>query len=178
MTHHSCNHFWRPLLTDFFHTKNWQDYFFQFLLVVRIVLCVNKDAWLGVMLRVSVQVSLLLVGLLNMGRTSFLDAGLRLCQARFSSFRSSEIQRVILVMICVRIWAYEYHPRTDSSFGNHNIGYVFSIFRWWNCNFTSMLIKNFHNLNFNNCSNNCSSRNCCKDSGLWLHSRKRLFFSA
>ena len=40
--------------------------------------------------------------------------------------------------------------------------------------FKSVLVKNFHDLNFNDWSNNCSSRNCCNDSGSWVYWRKRV----
>ena len=38
-----------------------------------------------------------------------------------------------------------------------------------------MLSNNVHDLNFNDWSNNCSSKNCCKNSGLWVCSRKCVF---
>ena len=37
------------------------------------------------------------------------------------------------------------------------------------------MVYDFHDLNFNDWSNNCSSRNCCKNSGLWVCSRKYVF---
>ena len=63
------------------------------------------------------------------------------------------------------------HEPTLSS-RNHNIICPFSIIGWWNCNFKSMLVKNFHYRKFNDWYNNSSSRKCCKKSGLWVCSRK------
>ena len=58
------------------------------------------------------------------------------------------------------------------SCGNHNIGCPLSTIVWQNCNFKSILDKNFHDLNFNDwsksCSNKCSSKN-------WRFTRENVF---
>ena len=57
------------------------------------------------------------------------------------------------------------HKSIRSS-GNHNVSCRFMNARRGKCNFKSILVKNFHDLNFNDWSKNSSPRNCCKDSGL------------
>ena len=102
----------------------------------------------------------------NMDRTSLLVASLRLCQARFSSFRFLKFREQLCTWSEFGIGNMNFIHEPTLSSGNHNIRCPFSIFRWWKCNFKSILVKIFYDLNFNDWFNNCSSRNCCKDSGL------------
>ena len=69
------------------------------------------------------------------------------------------------------------HEPTPSS-GNHDMGCALSVSGWRNCNFKSVLVKNFHDVNFNDWSHNCSSWNCCNGSGLSLLEKACMEWSA
>ena len=87
-----------------------------------------------------------------------------------SAFWSSESNSALDLSSALGLWTS--YPRTDSFLRYLYIGCSCWIIWWWNCNFKSTFVKNFHDLNFNDWSNNCSSRNCCKDSGSWVYSGK------
>ena len=87
----------------------------------------------------SVRTNLLDAGLTcNMDHTSLLDASLRLCQARFSSFCFLEFREWFCTGSEFGIENMNFiHEPTPSS-GYQNIGCPCWIIWWWNCNFKSI----------------------------------------
>ena len=147
---------------------------FHFLSVVGMVLGVEKDAWLGEILRVSAQVSLMLVWLETWAApVSWMLVFDCPKQDYPSAFWSSVSNSA--PDLCFGIGNMDVIHEPTLSSGNQNMGCPLSIIGWWNCNFKSILVKMFHDLNFNGWSKKCSSRKCCKVSGLWVYSRKGVF---
>ena len=59
-------------------------------------------------------------------------------------------------------------------YGYHCVSHVSRFANWWNRNFNSISVKNFHNMNFRNRSNDCAFRNSYQSLG-FLFSRNRIF---
>ena len=97
------------------------------------------DSCVGGMLRVIEQVSLLLLTLeTRIKRVSWMLVSVCSSQDSLPSDLRTGSE------YCIRNVDFIHEPTLPS--GNHNIRCPFMIIGWWNCNFKSALVKNFHDL--------------------------------